>query len=156
MPQKISSLDRKIIRLLASDIPLVDRPFKRMGEKIGISEEEILQRIRYYKNKGIMRKYTAILNHRKAGFLYNAMVVWDIPKDKLEKAGKIVASFSQVSHCYLRERLDKWRYNLYAMIHARSRKSCLEIAKKICKKIKNKNCKVLFSRKEYKKSQVIF
>ncbi len=148
----LTSLDRKIIRVISQELPLEEHPFKSLASKIGIEEEKLLERVRFYKKNGILRKYAVALNHLKIGFRYNAMAAWNIPAKYVQKAGRIMTSFSQVSHCYERQNSGDWNYNLYSMIHARSKKGCLEVAKAIAKKTTCNDYQLLFSTYEYKKS----
>lgn len=148
----LTPLDRKIIRGVSQELPLEKRPFRPIASKIGIGEAKLLERVKFYKKKGILRKYAVALNHLKLGFRYNAMAAWNIPDSYVQKAGRIMASFPQVSHCYERKKTSGWDYNLYSMIHARSKKGCLEVAKAIAKKTACKEYQLLFSTYEYKKS----
>lgn len=147
-----SKLDKTIIALISQDIPLVKEPFKGLAHRLGVKEETLLEKIKGYKKSGHMRKFSASLNHRKAGFKYNVMAVWDIPERSVAKAGNLIASFPEVSHCYERKKAKHWNYNLYSMIHGRTRKGCLEAVRGISEKITCKDYKVLFSSCEHKKS----
>jgi len=149
----ISKLDKSIISLISRDIPLVEEPFGDLADKLGIEERMLLERIRSFKKNGLMRKFAATLNHKKIGFRYNAMVVWSVPERLVDKAGRIMASFDEVSHCYERKPRPGWNYNLYSMIHEKTKGNCLVIIKKISHKIgRNIEHKVLFSSKEEKKT----
>lgn len=148
----LSKLDKAIVGLISQDIPLVREPFRGLAHKLGIKEETLLGRIKSYKKYGLMRKFSATLNHRKAGFKHNVMAVWNIPEGLVDKAGNLMASFPEVSHCYERKRASDWNYNLYSMIHGRTKKECLKIVSDISKKTGCKDHRVLFSFCEYKKS----
>ena len=148
----LSKVDSDVISIIAQDIPLVQQPFKELSRKVGINENAIISRIKSYKKNGIMRKFCATLNHRKAGFKHNAMVVWNIPRKSVSRAGNLMASFPEVSHCYERKKAAHWNYNLYSMIHARTNNKCLEVIGDISKKTSCADFKVLFSCREYKKS----
>ncbi len=150
----LSKLDKDIISLISQDIPLVKEPFKDLSLKLGIKQEILLKRLKFYKNKNLLRKFCASLNHRKIGFRYNAMAVWNISDKLIAQAGRIVASFGQVSHCYQREKADGWNYNLYSMIHGRLKKDCLGLVREISGKINCQDYQVLFSSQEYKKTAV--
>ncbi len=148
----LSSLDRKIIGLISKDILLTDsRPFKRIAQRLNVSEGKLLNRLKAYKRGRFLRKFSAVLNHRKAGFIANAMCVWNVPESSVLKAGKIISGFCEVSHCYQRKRSPGWNYNLYAMVHGKTKAECMAAAKKISQKIGFSDCKILFSSKEYKK-----
>ena len=131
---------------------MVREPFRELAHKLGIKEETLIARIKSYKKYGLMRKFSASLNHRKAGFKHNVMAVWNVPDKLIDKAGNLMASFPEVSHCYERKRARNWNYNLYSMIHGRTRRGCLEVVRGISRKIACKDYRVLFSSREYKKS----
>lgn len=99
-----------------------------------------------------MRRFACILNHRKAGFGANAMVVWDIEEGtKGEEIGNIAASFSAVSHCYLRPKYPTWNYNLFTMIHGKTKEDTQEVIDNIAKEIEYKSNMPLYSSREFKK-----
>ena len=148
----LSKLDKAIVGLISQDIPLVREPFRELAHKLGIKEETLIARIKSYKKYGLMRKFSASLNHRKAGFKHNVMAVWNVPDKLIDRAGNLMASFPEVSHCYERIRAGDWNYNLYSMIHGRTRRGCLEVVRGISKKIGCKDYRILFSFCEYKKS----
>lgn len=150
----LSLLDKKIIRLLSKDIPLTGRPFKVIADRVGVGEDAIIDCIRQYKKSGLLRKFSAVLNHRKVGFIANAMCVWDVPEKSVVKAGNLIAKFCEVSHCYQRRRALDWNYNLYAMVHGKTKDECIKTAKKISKKIGFSDYKILFSSREFKKTGV--
>jgi len=151
-----SKFDQNIISLISQDIPLVNEPFKNLSLQLGIKQEVLLKRLNSYKKKDLLRKFCASLNHRKIGFEHNAMVVWNIPDELIDKAGSLMSAFAQVSHCYQRKKSADWNYNLYSMIHGRSKKECLDVVGQIYRKIGGQDYKVLFSLKEYKKTAARF
>ncbi len=148
----ITKSDKKIISLISQDISLSREPFGDLAKKLGVNVNYLLSRIKYYKQSGILRKFSASLNHLKVGFAFNAMAVWDIPEGLMARAGKLISTFSEVSHCYQRKKDRDWKYNLYAMVHGRTKKECLNAVARISKKIKCVNSRVLFSSEEYKKT----
>ncbi|MDP3788775.1 MAG: Lrp/AsnC family transcriptional regulator [Candidatus Omnitrophota bacterium] len=149
----LSELDKTIISLISRDIPLTKRPFKDLAGRLGIDEKLLIERIRLFKKNGLMRKFAASLNHKKIGFRYNAMVAWNVPDKLIDKAGNIMASFREVSHCYQRQIAPGWNYNLYSMVHGRTKEECLGVVKKISAKVgRNIDHRALFSFKEEKKT----
>ncbi|MDP3790928.1 MAG: Lrp/AsnC family transcriptional regulator [Candidatus Omnitrophota bacterium] len=148
-----SKLDKVIIGLISRDMPLTKKPFRDLAASLGIDEGLLLERIRSFKKNGLMRKFAAILNHKKIGFRYNAMVVWNVPQKFVDKAGRAMASFDEVSHCYQREKRNGWNYNLYSMIHGRTKEEVFSAVKKISVRLGgNFEHKALFSFKEEKKT----
>jgi len=148
----INELDKKIIHYLQGDLPLGLRPFAALAEKIGITEEELLGKIQVLKEQGILRRFGATLRHQLAGFDANAMVAWQVPEDKVEKTGTLMAGFKEVTHCYQRRIQGEWKYNLFTMIHAKNKKNCEQMAKKIGDKVGISEYVVLLTLKEYKKT----
>ncbi|UCH00398.1 MAG: AsnC family transcriptional regulator [Deltaproteobacteria bacterium] len=148
----LDDLERRIIHHLQGDLPLTARPFAVLAGKVGISEEELIERIRLQKERGILRRFGATLSHQLAGFKANAMVGWYVPEDKIEEIGPLMASFKEVSHCYQRRIQGKWRYNLFTMVHGKSKKDCQGIARRIAGNTGVKDYVLLLTLKEFKKT----
>ncbi len=146
--------DKKIIGLLQDDMPMDPRPFAIMADQVGITEEQFLSMVKSMVDSGIIRRFGATLHHQKAGFSANAMVAWIVPDSKVEEAGRIMAGFREVSHCYQRVTQGDWKYNVYTMIHGNSRDECREIARRISKNSGINEYAVLFSEKEFKKTSM--
>jgi len=88
-----SSLDISIIRILQEDLPLVPEPYKLIAEDLGIKEMELLEKIKEFCNKGVIRRFGATLNHRNIGFKANAMVVWNVPEERIKEVSGIMILF---------------------------------------------------------------
>ena len=151
---ELSSLEKKIIALLQTDIPVVKRPFKEMAEKIGISEDEFLQVLSGLNDRGMIRRFGATLKHQKSGFTANAMVAWKVNEDRVEQTGTIMAEFDEITHCYRRDPAPGWPYNLYTMVHAGSEEECRAVVQKISDAVGEKNFTMLFSKQELKKTSM--
>lgn len=148
----IDDLDRKIIHHLQGDLPLTTTPFAAVAGKVGIGEEELLQRMQGLKERGVLRRFGATLSHRRAGIKANAMVAWQVPEDKVDEIGPLMAGVREVSHCYERETNSKWKYNLFTMVHGRNKIHCREVIKRIAEMTGVKDYVELFSRNEFKKT----
>ncbi|MHC6180144.1 siroheme decarboxylase subunit beta [Clostridium sp. JNZ X4-2] len=150
----LTDLDKKIIHRLQESIPITTDPYKNISEELGIDEDELINRMKYYNETGILKRVGAVLYHRRAGFKANAMVAWKVSKKDVDSVGNYMASLSYVSHCYERKVCDLWEYNLYTMIHARNREKCNEIIENISYKAGIEDYKVLYSIKELKKTSM--
>ncbi|MCL6088095.1 MAG: Lrp/AsnC family transcriptional regulator [Actinobacteria bacterium] len=150
----LSELDITIIKVLQDDLPLVEKPFKLIADKLGITEKRLLDKIEEYVAMGIIRRFGATLNHKKVGFIANAMVAWDVDDERIEEAGRLMTQFAEVSHCYQRPRNADWQYNLFTMIHGKTRKQCRQIVEKIARVVKVDKYKLLFTIEELKKSSI--
>jgi len=145
-----------IIRELQKDIPITKEPFADAKERLNISYDELFDIASQLKDAGIMRRFATILNHRKAGFTANAMSVWSVPEDKGEEIGKKIAEFSAVSHCYLRPKYQNWSYNLFAMVHSKTKEECEEIIDEIAQEVGIKDYSKLYSTREFKKQRITY
>ena len=151
---KLSSADRMVINELQQDLPLVSSPFAAMAVKLDMGEDEFLSRCQSILQRGIMRRFSAAVNHRKTGFTANAMTCWIAPAEKVEIIGRILAAQRQVSHCYERKTNPLWQYNLFAMIHGHTEEACQEIADKVSAETGLSDYIMLFSTREFKKTRV--
>ncbi len=146
--------DRDFVRELQEDIPLRSRPFDDTSSRLGMTVDELFQKLDQFQEMGFMRRYAAILRHQNAGFTANGMVCWRVPEEQIQEVGETTASFPQVSHCYQRPTYPDWPYSLFSMIHARDEEKCKRIAQKISEKTGITDYAILFSTKEYKKERV--
>lgn len=143
--------DTLILQTLQRGLKFNQRPYQELAQKINISETELLTRIKALKKRGIIHRFGAVLNHYRSGYSVNAMVVWQVPARLIPKTGKIMSGFPAVSHCYQRKTWPNWPYNLYTMIHARSKSECAGIIRAIATRTGIKQYQALSSLKEYKK-----
>lgn len=143
------------VRELQEDLPVKMAPFKGMADRLGVKEEELFRVAQGFIDQGRMRRFAAVLRHRNAGFKANAMGTWVVPPKDVDRAGPQLAAFQAVSHCYQRPAYPPlWPYNLFTMVHARSKEECLDILYGMSRKVGIRDYDYLFSEKEYKKKRV--
>ncbi|QGG47774.1 Lrp/AsnC family transcriptional regulator [Heliorestis convoluta] len=150
----ITELDKKLIRFLQDDLPITSRPFTAIAQELDITEEEVLARIEKYLEEGSMRRFGVALRHREVGFTANGMGCWDVPEERAEEVGKIMATFPDVSHCYQRPRFEGWPYSHFTMLHGQTREDCEAVAKRISEATGITNYRLLFSTAELKKTSM--
>ena len=150
----LTELEKKIIAMIQGDIPVTERPYLELAEKLGISEDLFIETLKGLSERGIIRRYGATLRHQKSGFTANAMVAWRVAEERTDEVGEKMASFTEVSHCYRRNPAPTWPYNLYTMVHATSEEECRECARKISEATGVTEYSLLFSRKELKKTSM--
>ena len=148
----ISELDKKIVRLLQGEFPLVSEPYKVLAAEIGISEEELLARVTALREEKKIRKIGAVLRHRAVGLTSNSICVWDVPDECMDETAARMAEHPRVSHCYDRNRTDDWPYNLYTMIHGYSCAECEAIAAELSTATGIADRRMLYTKKEWKKT----
>ncbi|MCS5668816.1 MAG: Lrp/AsnC family transcriptional regulator, partial [Dehalococcoidia bacterium] len=57
--------DRKLLNVIQSHFPLVDRPYQDLGEELGIGEQEVIDRLADLKRKNVLRQLSAIFDTRR-------------------------------------------------------------------------------------------
>lgn len=147
----ITPLHTDVIKLLQNDIVIKSEPFEDIIKELNITYDKFFTIVDELEKSGTMRRFASILNHRKAGFNANAMVVWDVDEKNGETIGKTAAEFSAVSHCYLRPKYDNWQYNLFTMVHGKTKEETNSIIADIEKEIESKSHMPLYSSREFKK-----
>ena len=150
----VSELDKKVIRALQGEFPLVAEPYKEMAEAIGISEELFLERVQALEAQKKIRKMGAVLRHREVGFKANVLVAWVVPQERLDEVALQMASHPAVTHCYDRTTAPGWPYNLYTMVHGRSREECEAIARELGEENGVTERTMLYSKREWKKTSM--
>jgi DNA-binding Lrp family transcriptional regulator len=149
----LSDFEHAAITVVQQDLPVVERPFAAYAKMIGddVTEDDVLGALRTFKERKLMRRFAAVMNHRSAGFKANAMGVWAVPDDKLGEIGPQMAGFAAVSHCYRRPTYDDWPYSVFTMVHGRSARDCEATIDAIRDETGVDEYCLLWSVKEYKK-----
>ncbi|MDP3062335.1 MAG: AsnC family transcriptional regulator [Chloroflexota bacterium] len=153
-PERLTDLEVQAVRELQQDLPLVSRPFDGMAQRLRISTTELLTLAQRLRERGVMRRFGAVLHHRQAGFTANAMVVWRVPSERAEEVGVQMASHPAVSHCYQRPTFPDWPYSHFTMVHATSREGCDAAAREVSTMTGVTDYTLLYSTREYKKTRV--
>jgi DNA-binding Lrp family transcriptional regulator len=152
--RNISEDDKAAIRALQEDVPLTPRPFDLWGRQVGLSSEELLERAYDLQGRKIMRRFSAVLYHRKAGFRANAMGVWVVPPERVDEVGNVFAQYQAVSHCYQRPVYEDWPYALFSMVHGRTEAECESVLDAMAAETGLTERASLYSTREYKKTRV--
>lgn len=151
---ELTPLHHAIIQRSQYDIDFISEPFAKITKELDIDYETFFSILQELQTAGVMRRFASILNHRKAGFNANAMVVWDIDEKKGEQIGEKAAAFSAVSHCYLRPKYENWPYNLFTMVHGKTTKETNTMIQEMAQEIESKSHMPLYSSKEFKKVRI--
>jgi len=151
---ELTPLHHDIIRLAQYDIDIVSEPFAKLIKELNIDYNTFFKILAQLQEAGVMRRFASILNHRKAGFNANAMVVWDVDEKNGEEIGANAASFSAVSHCYLRPKYENWPFNLFTMVHGKTTEETNSIIDEMAKEVLSKSHMPLYSSREFKKIRI--
>jgi DNA-binding Lrp family transcriptional regulator len=149
----LTDLEKRVILALQRDLEVEPRPFKELADLLGLEEEVVLDTIRGLMAKDYIRRFGATLRHQKSGFEANALVAWKVPEADIKRIGQEMAAQRVVSHCYYRRPAPPdWPYNLYTMVHGRTKEECLETAARMARETGLSEYQVLFSESELKKT----
>jgi DNA-binding Lrp family transcriptional regulator len=114
--------DRVLLGAIEDGLPLVERPYREVGRRIGLAEDDVMARLARLSGAGIVTRFGCVVRHRTLGYVANAMTVWDVPDGRVDAVATCFVADPRVTLCYRRpRRLPRWPYNLFCMVHARSR-----------------------------------
>lgn len=115
--------DRALLAAIEDGLPLVERPYRSIADRVGLNEEDVLDRLRLLTAQGVVKRFGCVVRHRSVGYAANAMAVWDVADDRVENVAKLFTANPAVTLCYRRPRkLPDWPYNLFCMVHAKARR----------------------------------
>jgi DNA-binding Lrp family transcriptional regulator len=150
---RVTDTDHHILAGIESGLPLSPRPYQDVAARLGISEDELIGRLRVLLEDGVIKRLGLIVRHHELGYAANAMVVWDVPDEPVGAIGRRMSELPFVTLCYRRERRPPtWPYNLFCMIHGRDRQTVLrQIAElRVALDLEEVPYDVLFSLRRFK------
>lgn len=143
----MSELEMKILAEVQR-LPLVPKPFAQVADHLGITEDTVISACQDLLDRGAIRRFGPSVAHRKLGYGANPMCVLNVPPERLTEVGEMIAKEPRVSHCYAR---SGWDFNVFFMVHAKTREEGEELARGIIAKTGIDEHKLLFSTRELKK-----
>jgi DNA-binding Lrp family transcriptional regulator len=156
-PQPYDELDKAVIRATQGDLPIVSEPYAGPARELGMPVDRLLTHLEGMVERGLLRRVAAILFHRRAGFSANGMGVWKVPAEQVLEAGRRMAAFRGISHCYERPTYADWPYQLFTMAHGRSKEECDAILDAVRDEV---GCvedrATLYSSTEFKKVRLLY
>jgi DNA-binding Lrp family transcriptional regulator len=152
-PSPIGDGERRLISVLQEGLPLFVRPFALIAERVGASESTVLTRIGNWIEEGAIKRFGVVVRHHELGYRANAMLVHDVPDERVGELGRSLAEEPAVTLCYRRPRqAPQWPYNLFCMIHGRERAEVEGVIAELRQRYGLKDCAhdVLFSLTRFK------
>tara|TARA_R110000787_G_scaffold181008_2_gene293052 strand:- start:2325 stop:3275 length:951 start_codon:yes stop_codon:yes gene_type:complete len=118
----LDAIDRELLAHVADGIPLVAEPYAEIASQMGIDAADVIKRLERLRRDGVIKRFGLVVHHHELGYKANAMVVWDVPDEKIDALGKKLAAYGFVTLCYHRpRRLPQWPFNLFCMVHGKDR-----------------------------------
>jgi siroheme decarboxylase len=152
---EFSAAERVVLGQVQGDLPDSAAPFAQLAAEAGISEAEVLALLTRLAEQGIIRRFGATLRHQKAGYGANTMVAWLVEQDKdIDEVGRILADRPEITHCYRRSVRPEWPFNLYTMVHGKTRDDCLRVVLEMAEATGVERFELLFSHRELKKTSM--
>ncbi len=148
---KLVKVPKKVLFALTEPLALVPEPYAEPARRIGVSQKKLIAMIKDYQQQGVIRRMGIVYGHFKVGYASNALVVWKVAEARIARTGKIFFNVPAVTHCYARNAYSQWPYNLYTMIHAKTKEECLAIIQGMALSSGIKEYKALYTVKEFKK-----
>jgi DNA-binding Lrp family transcriptional regulator len=128
----MDTVDLALVAACQAGLPLTPRPYHAIAEQLGLSADDVMARMQAMMRSGVIRRIGLVPNHYALGYAANGMTVWDVADDQVDALGEAVGRLPFVSHCYRRPRhLPLWPYNLFAMVHAKTRDQAQAFADRI-------------------------
>lgn len=98
---QLDLMDKRLLDIIQTGFPLVPRPYASLGQQLGITEEEALNRVRRMKTNKVIRRIGANFQSAKLGFR-STLCAAKVPETQLDSFVAEVNSHSGVTHNYLR------------------------------------------------------
>jgi len=142
-----------LIEVVQGGLPLVERPYREIAERLGWSEQAVIDTLQGMIDAGVIKRLGVVVRHHELGYRANAMVVWDVPDARIDELGQQLGRQDCVTLCYQRpRRLPDWSYNLFCMVHGRDRDDVLACIRRMIEGLGLESLEhaVLFSTRRFK------
>jgi len=155
--QAVDSMDpgnaEDLIDAIQDGLPLVARPYKQIAERLGWSEQQVINQLQLMLESGVIKRLGVVVRHHELGYRANAMVVLDVPDEIIDQLGYQLGKQDCVTLCYQRpRRLPQWPFNLFCMVHGKDRDDVLACVDRMVEGLGLEQLprSVLFSGRRYK------
>jgi DNA-binding Lrp family transcriptional regulator len=143
--KELDDLDRAILNRIQIEVPITKRPFQVLAREHGISEDEMIERVRRMWDMGIVRRLGPILNYRAWG-MSGVLVAAKVRKEHLGKARASIEDYPEITHAYLRD--NAW--NLWFTVIAENEDKRDEIIDRLGKQAKLEDIRKLPQARSFK------
>ena len=129
MKSSLSGFEKRLLNILQTGLPLVERPYARIAEIQGSSEKRVLDKTRELVERGLIRRIGVVVNWLAVGRA-STLVAACVPERQLEEVVAAVNGLKGVSHNYLR----RHNYNLWFTLRAGSQSEIKTILAELSKR----------------------
>jgi siroheme decarboxylase len=149
----MDAIDHKIITQAAKGLPLTPQPFNEIAAQNGITPQEVINRLQRLQETGVIRRFGVSLKPSGVGFSANALVAWRVPENRIQEVAAFFSRRQEVSHCYEREMVEGWAYNIYTVMHAHERSIIEALVKQFSDATQLADYLILYSTRNLKTNQ---
>jgi DNA-binding Lrp family transcriptional regulator len=144
----IQETDYKLIMELQYNFPISERPYLEIGRRLGITEDEVIFRIKNLIDKEVIKRIGMYVNFRSKGMV-GALVASNIKTSNLDSFRRMALRIREITHNFVR---DHPRFNVWFVIKDYTREDLSERVNEILKKVECNDYVILFSKKNLKLS----
>lgn len=155
----LDAIDKALIAIVQGGLPLCERPYAVIAQQLGLEEQTVIQRLQTMQQQGAIKRFGVVVRHHELGYRANAMVVFDIPDDRVAQLGHCIGKFEYVTLCYRRPRvMPNWPYNLFCMIHGKDRDAVMQHVQQLLDRcgLRGVQHAVLFSKRRFKQRGAVY
>jgi DNA-binding Lrp family transcriptional regulator len=129
VPEIMDSIDKQILSIINKGLPISEQPYLSVAREVGISEQEVIDRVYKLHDSGIIRRTGAVIDPRSLGWL-STLCAADVPPARLDEFAALVNGYEEVTHNYLREGHPNCWFTVIAPSEDRLRGIIAEISQK--------------------------
>jgi DNA-binding Lrp family transcriptional regulator len=137
--------DKRVLNALQRGLPITKRPYRACARRLGMSEKQLLRRVRRLRNTGVIRRLGVVFDTRKLGFS-SVLAAMHVPAARIQAVARIINNYPAVSHNYQRDH----HYNLWFTLSAPSRRALNNLIDEIKQKTKISDLKLFPAKRVFK------
>jgi DNA-binding Lrp family transcriptional regulator len=115
--------------MVQEEIPITERPYAQLAEGLGLSEDDVINRLNVFKERGVIRRMGGVFDSRSLGYK-GTLCGLKVPEDRIEEVGEIINEYVGITHNYLR----RHEYNMWFTLLAQSQEKADQILAEICQR----------------------
>ncbi len=108
----MNELDQRLLNDFQRGLPLTARPYAAMAEKLGVSEQEVIDRLGVLRQAGAVSRVGAVIRPHSVGV--STLAAMAVPPERLEEVAAMISAYAEVNHNYEREH----HFNLWFVVMA--------------------------------------
>jgi len=124
---RLDRIDLMLLDALQDTILLVARPWAALGTRLGIPEQEVLERLGRMHDLGIVRAVSPVLDSHHLGLTATTLIALPVPVERISDVAAIINGYPEVSHNFQRENT----YTVWFILTAESEERLGELLSEI-------------------------